>query len=113
MTQPRGRQTAEFVERLTRNRRKLPAVLVRLADRMYERVQAVEEPGPEEIQSLLQGLSRMLSSRAELRQVCGEEGEWCGRCPFGVFIPSEFELSSETQPVCLPWIAVTRHGPAE
>jgi len=113
MSRPRGHQTAEFVERLTRNRGKLPTVLVRLADLMYERVQAVEEPGPEEIQSLLQRLSSALQSRDELRQVCGEEGEWCGRCPFGVFIPGEFEFASETQPVCLPWIAVTRLGSAE
>lgn len=111
MSQPRGHQTAEFVERLARNRSKLPPVLVRLADRMHERVQAVEEPGPADIQALLQSLSGALHSRAELRQVCGEEGEWCGRCPFGAFIPPEFEFASETQPICLPWIAVHQYGP--
>lgn len=112
----RGGQTAEFMTRLERNQKVLPDILVGLSKLMRERIDAQEEPGEAEVQALLQDFNRYVeshSSRAELSNTCGEEGEWCGRCPFGAFIPPEFEFSSETQPICLPWIAVTRPGPAE
>jgi hypothetical protein len=116
MNQQRGRQTAEFMNRLQRNEQVLPKLLVRLAKLMRERVEVQGEPGEAEVQALLRDLQRHVesrASRAELSNTCGEEGEWCSRCPFGVFIPQEFDFSSETQPICLPWIAVTRHGPAD
>ncbi|RME47047.1 MAG: hypothetical protein D6791_06765 [Chloroflexi bacterium] len=113
MNRRRGAQTAEFMDRLERNMRILPPILVQLSKIMRERVEIQEEPGEAEVQALLGDLGRYVAShasRAELSNTCGEQGEWCGRCPFGVFIPQEFEFSSETQPICLPWIAVTRFG---
>ncbi|MFQ5855194.1 MAG: hypothetical protein ACE5LU_06080 [Anaerolineae bacterium] len=116
MNKRRGGQTAEFMDRLQRNERLLPDILVKLSKLMRERIEVQEEPGEEEVRALLGDLSRYVgshASRAELSNTCGEEGEWCARCPFGVFIPREFEFSSETQPICLPWIAMTRYGPAD
>lgn len=115
MNKRRGGQTAEFLERLQRNERILPDVLVRLSKIMRERIEVQEEPGQAEVQALLQDLNNYVAShasRAELSSICGETGEWCARCPFGVFIPHEFEFSSETQPICLPWIAITQSAPA-
>jgi len=98
------------MERLQRNEKVLPEILVRLSKLMRERIEVQEEPGEAEVRALLGDLNRYVesrASRAELSDTCGEQGEWCGRCPFGVFIPREFEFSSETQPICLPWIAIT------
>jgi len=96
--------------RLQQNEQVLPEILVRLSKLVRERIEVQQEPGEAEVRALLGDLNRYVeshASRAELSDVCGEQGEWCGRCPFGVFIPREFEFSSETQPICLPWIAIT------
>lgn len=116
MNKPRGGQTAEFMDRLERNERILPEILAKLSKIMRERIEVQAEPEAAEVRALLGDLNRYVesqASRAELSGICGEQGEWCGRCPFGVFIPQEFEFSSETQPICLPWIAITQHAPAD
>ena len=116
MNRRRGDQTAKFMERLQRNEKVLPELLVRLSKLMRERIEVQEEPGEAEVRALLGDLNRYVeshASRTELSNTCGEQGEWCGRCPFGVFIPQEFEFSSETQPICLPWIAITQHAPMD
>ncbi|MFQ5593459.1 MAG: hypothetical protein ACE5HA_04860 [Anaerolineae bacterium] len=116
MNNRRGGQTADFMERLQRNAKVLPELLVQLSKLMRERIEVQEEPGEAEVRALLGDLYRYVgsyASRAELSNTCGEAGEWCDRCPFGVFIPQEFEFSSETQPICLPWIAITQHAPMD
>jgi len=99
-------QTADFMKRLKRNRDVLPSLLVRLSEALVEGIQGLESPQPEDVDLLLQRLRAEIGSRPLLSATCGKTGQWCRLCPFGAFIPSELEFSSETQPVCLPWIAM-------
>lgn len=102
----RKHQTAEFLKRLERNRDTLPDLLVRLAEVLLEGIQELDSPEAEDVHLLLQRLRTGIGSRHRLRATCGETGQWCRLCPFGAFIPLELEFSSETQPVCLPWILI-------
>ncbi|MFQ5855187.1 MAG: hypothetical protein ACE5LU_06045 [Anaerolineae bacterium] len=101
-----GQRTAEFMDRLQRNRGALPDILVRLSNVLAGRIEEIEQPQAEDITLLLQRLAFQVGPREFLRAACGQAGEWCKLCPFGAFIPPEFDFSSETQAVCLPWIAV-------
>lgn len=101
-----GRRTAEFMDRRQRNRDVLPEILGRLSDVLAERIEEIEQPRAEDIALLLQRLAFEIDPRESLRAACGDRGQRCQVCPFGAFIPPEFDFSSETRPVCLPWIAV-------
>lgn len=101
-----GQRTAEFMDRLQRNRGMLPEILGRLSDVLADRIEEIEQPQAEDITLLLQHLAFEVGPRESLRAACGEAGQRCRLCPFGAFIPPEFDFSSEAQAVCLPWIAV-------
>ena len=111
MTQPSlGQRTAEFMVRRERNRKKLPEILIRLSDLLAEHIQEIEQPKSEDITFLLQLMNFEVGSRDALRPVCGSEGRLCKTCPFGAFIPPEFDFSSETRAICLPWIATVGYN---
>lgn len=101
-----SQRTAEFIDRHQHNAGTLPALLVRLSDVLAEHIEEIEHPQSEAVATLLQQLNSAIGSRELLRTACGEAGQWCKLCPFGAFIPPEFDFSSETQAVCLPWIAM-------
>jgi hypothetical protein len=107
-----GRLTEEFIRRLEQNREELPEILLKLAATQHNFIEEVPEPSQEEIQALLSKLLESLSGpeagRATLGETCGSEGALCPVCPFGAFIPKEFGFSSQSQPICLPWISLTR-----
>ncbi len=105
-----GRHIAEFLDRLERNRAALPELLTRLSEILAERIEEIEQPQADNIAALLQHLRTEIRSREMLRKACGESGRWCKMCPFGAFIPAEFDFSSETQAVCLPWIALVGYN---
>gem|GEM_PF-5358175 len=111
MTQPGlGQRTAEFMVRRERNRKKLPEILIRLSDLLAEHIQEIEQPKAEDITFLLHLMNFEIGSRDTLRLACGSEGQRCKICPFGAFIPPEFEFSSETRAICLPWIAMVGYN---
>lgn len=101
-----GQRTAEFMDRLQRNRDVLPEILGRLSDVLAHHIEEIEQPEAEDITLLLQQLAFEVGPRESLRAACGDRGQRCQVCPFGAFIPPEFDFSSEAQAVCLPWIAV-------
>ena len=65
--------------------------------------------GPTEDQ--LAELRRMIGDPQNLRDICGTEGQLCGQCPFGAYLPSGFPYASERQALCLPWIVVVHPQP--
>ncbi len=107
-----GRLTEEFLNRLDQNQAELPEVLIDLAKMQRTRIEETTEPSEQDIKELLQHLREQLGGReagqATLVETCGNEGAICGICPFGAFIPPEMDFSSQRQPICLPWISVTR-----
>lgn len=107
-----GRLTEEFLHRLDQNHEELPEILLELALFQRNVIEEVPEPSQAEIQALISKLLERLSGaeagKATLEETCGREGALCSVCPFGAFIPKEFGFSSPSQPICLPWISVTR-----
>jgi hypothetical protein len=107
-----GKLTVEFLQRLDKHREELPKILLDMSVLMGNVIEYVPEPSEKEIQALLGNLLEHLSGpeagKATLDETCGQEGALCPVCPFGAFIPQEMGFSSQQQPICLPWISVTR-----
>lgn len=107
-----GRLTEEFLRRLEQNREELPGLLVELASTHKKRIVDISEPTKKDVEDLLGDLREQLggaeAGRKKLVETCGHEGAFCGLCPFGAFIPPEMGFSSLKQPICLPFISVTR-----
>ena len=107
-----GKLTEEFLRRLEQNQEELPEVLTNLARLQRNRIQETPEPGQKDIEELLQSLREHLggaeAGRSVLVDTCGHEGALCNICPFGAFIPPEMGFASLRQPICLPFISVTK-----
>ena len=56
-------------------------------------------------------LRRVIDDPQRLRDICGTEGQLCGQCPFGAYLPSGFPYASEQQALCLPWIVIVHPQP--
>jgi hypothetical protein len=106
-----GLQTQEFIRRLKALEDSLPPLLLELAEVMRRMVEEIEAPQLEDIQRLQAELKRVVGDPGRLRAICGLDGEFCGQCPFGAYLPSGFPYSFEAQAICLPWIAVV-HFPS-
>ena len=65
----------------------------------------------EDIQGLQAELRRLIGDPQRLRDICGTEGQLCGQCPFGAYLPSGFPYASEKQALCLPWIVIVHPQP--
>lgn len=107
-----GRLTEDFLRRLEQNREELPGLLLELAGTQKKRIVDISEPTKKDIEELLGALREQLggveAGRKCLIETCGHEGALCGLCPFGAFIPPDMGFSSLKQPICLPFISVTR-----
>jgi hypothetical protein len=109
-----GIQTHDFIRRLRQVEESgLSPLLLELARVMEAMIQVIENPQLEDIRKLQGAMRRLIGDANELRAVCGTAGEVCGQCPFGAYLPSGFPYASETQALCLPWIAVVHPIPEE
>ncbi|MFZ5449171.1 MAG: hypothetical protein ACOZFS_11105 [Thermodesulfobacteriota bacterium] len=107
-----GVQTHDFLVRLQKAEQNLPPLLLELAAVMQQMIQEVERPQLEDIQALQRELRRLIGDPQYLRDICGTEGQLCGTCPFGAYLPSGFPFASEKQALCLPWIVIVHPQPA-
>lgn len=107
-----GKLTEEFLRRLEQNQGELPEILIQLGRIQRDSIEETPEPTEEDIKGLIEKLLQHLGGREAgqktLVETCGHEGALCGTCPFGAFIPPEMGFSSQRQPICLPWISVTK-----
>ena len=101
-----GVQTHDFLVRLKKAEASLPPLLLDLAAVMQRLIAEIERPQLEDIQALQAELRRMIGDPQNLRDICGTEGQLCGQCPFGAYLPFGFPDASEQQALCLPWIVV-------
>ena len=106
-----GIQTHDFLMRLEKAEATLPPLLLELARMMERMIQEIANPQLDDIQNLHEQLRQLIGDASELRAICGTEGEYCGQCPFGAYLPSGFPYASEKQALCLPWIVVVHPMP--
>ena len=106
-----GVQTHDFLTRLKKAEDSLPALLLELAVVMRRMVEEIERPQLEDIQGLQTELRRLIDDPQRLRDICGTEGQLCGECPFGAYLPSGFAYASEQQALCLPWMVIVHPQP--
>jgi hypothetical protein len=90
----------------------LPPFLLEMARLMARMVEEIQQPQIEDIRNLQEQMRQMIGDAEEMRQFCGTEGQFCGQCPFGAYLPRGFAYASETQALCLPWIVVVHPMPA-
>jgi hypothetical protein len=109
---PTGIQTHDFLKRLQKVDPALPPLLLNLAEVMRRLIEEIESPQLEDIQRLHAELRRIIGDPQSLREICGQEGKLCNRCPFGAYLPSGFPYASEKQAICLPWIVVVHPQPS-
>ncbi len=107
-----GVQTHDFLVRLKKAEECLPPLLLELAAVMQRMIAEIERPQLEDIQALQAELRRLIGDPQNLRDICGTEGQLCGQCPFGAYLPSGFPHASEQQALCLPWIVIVHPQPA-
>ena len=110
-----GVQTQDFLKRLDKAKEDLPPLLLDLAAVVARMIAEIERPHLEDIQALQNELRRLIGDPQNLRDICGTEGQLCGQCPFGAYLPSGFPYASEHQALCLPWIVIVHpqsDGPA-
>jgi hypothetical protein len=107
-----GVQTHDFLVRLKKAEESLPPLLLELSAVMQRMIAEIERPQLEDIQALQAELRRMIGDPQNLRDICGSEGQLCGQCPFGAYLPSGFPYASEQQALCLPWIVIVHPQPA-
>jgi hypothetical protein len=105
-----GFQTEEFTNRLQSCGKDLPPLLSRMSRTLMEMIEETDSPTPGDIQRLHGTLAGIVGSEKALLEICGEEGEWCGRCPFGAYLPRDVIHASPSAPFCLPWISVRSRG---
>ncbi len=108
-----GIQTHDFLTRLQKVEATFPPLLLELARIMEHMIKEIANPQLEDIQKLHEQLRQLIGDAAELRAICGTEGELCSQCPFGAYLPAGFAFASEKQALCLPWIVVVHPMPAE
>jgi hypothetical protein len=106
-----GVQTHDFLMRLKKAEESLPPLLLDLAAVMQRMIEEVARPQLEDIQALQAELRQLIGDPQGLRDICGSEGQLCGRCPFGAYLPSGFPYASERQALCLPWIVIVHPQP--
>jgi hypothetical protein len=107
-----GIQTHDFLMRLQKVEAAFPPLLLELARVMERMIEEVANPQLEDIRKLHEELRELISDAEGLRAICGTEGEFCGQCPFGAYLPEGFPYASEQQALCLPWIVVVHPMPA-
>jgi hypothetical protein len=107
-----GVQTHDFLMRLQKGKESLPALLLDLAAMMEQMIAEIERPQLSDIQALQAELRRRIGDPQRLRDICGTEGQLCGQCPFGAYLPSGFSYAGEYQALCLPWIVIVHPQPA-
>jgi hypothetical protein len=107
-----GVQTHDFLMRLEKAGDSLPPLLLELAGVMRRMIETIERPQLEDIAGLQTNLRRLIGDPQSLRDICGTEGQLCGQCPFGAYLPSGFPHASEQQALCLPWIVIVHPQPA-
>jgi hypothetical protein len=105
-----GVQTHDFLVRL-KKAESLPPLLLELAAVMQKMIQEIARPQLEDIQALQAELRQLIGDPQRLRDICGSEGQLCGQCPFGAYLPSGFPYASEQQALCLPWIVIVHPQP--
>ncbi len=108
-----GLQTHDFLTRLTKVQDDFPPLLLKLAGVMRQMIEGIDRPQLEDVQKLQAELKRLIGDAAELRAICGTEGQLCPRCPFGAYLPSGFPHASEKQALCLPWIVIVHPQPSQ
>jgi hypothetical protein len=106
-----GVQTHDFLVRLKKAEESMPSLLLELAAVMRRMVEEIERPQLEDIQALQAELRSLIGDPQQLRDICGAEGQLCGECPFGAYLPSGFPYASEQQALCLPWIVIVHPQP--
>ena len=106
-----GVQTHDFLVRLKKAEESLPPLLMELSAVMQRMIAEIERPQLEDIEALQAELRRMIGDPQNLRDICGTEGQLCGQCPFGAYLPSGFPYASEHQALCLPWIVIVHPQP--
>jgi hypothetical protein len=107
-----GIQTHDFLTRLAKAADEFPPLLLQLAGVMRQMIEEIDRPQLADVQRLQAELRRLVDDPAELRAICGTQGELCSQCPFGAFLPSGFPYASEAQALCLPWIVIVHPQPA-
>jgi hypothetical protein len=107
-----GVQTHDFLMRVKKGEASLPPLLLELAGVMRQMVETIERPQLQDIQALQAELRRLIDDPQRLRDICGTEGQLCGECPFGAYLPSGFSYASEQQALCLPWIVIVHPQPS-
>jgi len=106
-----GVQTHDFLMRLQKAEESLPPLLLELAAVMQHMITEIARPQLGDIQALQAELRRLIGDPQRLRDICGTEGQLCGQCPFGAYLPSGFPYASEKQALCLPWIVIVHPQP--
>lgn len=106
-----GVQTHDFLVRLKKAEESLPPLLLDLAAVMQRMIEEIARPQLEDIQALQAELRQLIGDPQRLRDICGSEGQLCGQCPFGAYLPSGFPYASEQQALCLPWIVIVHPRP--
>jgi hypothetical protein len=106
-----GIQTHDFLMRLRKSQDTLPRLILQMARLMARQIEEIKQPQVDDIRNLQEQLRQMIGDADELRNFCGTEGNFCGQCPFGAYLPTGFAYASETQALCLPWIVVVHPMP--
>ena len=108
-----GIQTHDFLTRLQKTEATLPPLLLEMARVMAHMIEEIANPQVEDIRKLHEEMRRLIGDAEGLRAICGTQGEFCGQCPFGAYLPSGFPHASEKQALCLPWIVVVHPMPTQ
>ncbi len=87
-----GVQTHDFLVRLKKAEESLPPLLLELSVVMQRMIAEIERPQLQDIQALQAELRRMIGDPQNLRDICGTEGQLCGQCPFGAYLPFRLPL---------------------
>lgn len=103
-----GLQTKDFRDRLKKSRETLPQLVVELAELLDRTIEEIEKPTRGDIARLHRSMRAVIGTKESLINTCGNEGEICISCPFMAYVPTDIHFASESQPICLPWIALNR-----
>jgi len=106
-----GVQTHDFLMRLKKAEDSLSPLLLELAGVMRRMIETIDRPQLADIEGLQTEIRRLIGDPQNLREICGTEGQLCGQCPFGAYLPSGFPYASEQQALCLPWIVIVHPQP--
>jgi hypothetical protein len=103
-----GLQTKDFRDRMAKERSNLPNLIVELAEVLDKMIEEIERPTRADIARLHARMRELIGSKENLINTCGNEGKLCAICPFMAYVPTDIQYASESQPICLPWIALNR-----